>query len=580
MKLMNASCLAATMLVAGAASAAEVLVTQNISTSTTWTADNTYNLQTQIYVLPGATLTIQPGTVIASTTNLGGSLAICRGARIVANGTNDLPIIFTSKADVATWTAGNPKTGTARVAMNEWGNLTVMGRAYVGKYGNGAPSTNTAAPSAANFAQMEGLTGSSSTDPNVIYGGGDDLDSSGTFSYVSLRYGGKVIGLGNELNGLSLGGIGKETVIDHIEIYNNVDDGIEIWGGTVNVQYFSIWNIGDDSLDIDQGWRGKAQFGLIVQGYSGNASQGSGTGDNILEIDGAEKSDAQPVTTGVVYNLTCIGQTGSTGGDTAVEFRDNANLQVRNSIFMDVGEQVFRNINTDGEATGGQTGYGHNGTLSYAARWTTPYNTYSSVNAFANPASAYQAQVDGNLIDVRDCVFYNNLNASAYSEANTYGVFTSGNNVNAGTSAANPTAMPIAAITKGAAVNPNGSLIIRPVTSIDPRAANAAVTSVGTAPNDGFFEQAQFRGAFSSTGNWLCGWTAVDAYGINVAPPGGCVIAAPCPADLNGDGVVGGADLGALLSAWGSTGGDVNDSGDTDGADLGIMLSAWGNCQQ
>jgi hypothetical protein len=580
MKLMNASCLAATMLVAGAASAAEVLVTQNISTSTTWTADNTYNLQTQIYVLPGATLTIQPGTVIASTTNLGGSLAICRGARIVANGTNDLPIIFTSKADVATWTAGNPKTGTARVAMNEWGNLTVMGRAYVGKYGNGAPSTNTAAPSAANFAQMEGLTGSSSTDPNVIYGGGDDLDSSGTFSYVSLRYGGKVIGLGNELNGLSLGGIGKETVIDHIEIYNNVDDGIEIWGGTVNVQYFSIWNIGDDSLDIDQGWRGKAQFGLIVQGYSGNAAQGSGVGDNILEIDGAEKSDAQPVTTGVVYNLTCIGQTGSTGGDTAVEFRDNANLQVRNSIFMDVGEQVFRNINTDGEATGGQTGYGHNGTLSYAARWTTPYNTYSSVNAFANPASAYQAQVDGNLIDVRDCVFYNNLNASAYTEANTYGVFTSGNNVNAGTSAANPTAMPIAAITKGTAVNPNGSLIIRPVTSIDPRAANAAVTSVGSAPNDGFFEQAQFRGAFSSTGNWLCGWTAVDAYGINVAPPGGCVIAAPCPADLNGDGVVGGADLGGLLAAWGTNGGDIDGNGDTDGADLGIMLSAWGNCQQ
>ena len=580
MKLMNASCLAATMLVAGAASAAEVLVSQNISTSTTWTADNTYNLQTQIYVLPGATLTIQPGTVIASTTNLGGSLAICRGARIVANGTNDLPIIFTSKADVATWTAGNPKTGTARVAMNEWGNLTVMGRAYVGKYGNGAPSTNTAAPSAANFAQMEGLTGSSSTDPNVIYGGGDDLDSSGTFSYVSLRYGGKVIGLGNELNGLSLGGIGKETVIDHIEIYNNVDDGIEIWGGTVNVQYFSIWNIGDDSLDIDQGWRGKAQFGLIVQGYSGNASQGSGTGDNILEIDGAEKSDAQPVTTGVVYNLTCIGQTGSTGGDTAVEFRDNANLQVRNSIFMDVGEQVFRNINTDGEATGGQTGYGHNGTLSYAARWTTPYNTYSTVNAFANPAQAYQAQVDGNLIDVRDCVFYNNLNASAYSEANTYGVFTSGNNVNAGTSAANPTAMPIAAITKGAAVNPNGSLIIRPVTSIDPRAANAAVTSVGTAPNDGFFEQAQFRGAFSSTGNWLCGWTAVDAYGINVAPPGGCVVAAPCPADLNGDGVVGGADLGGLLAAWGTNGGDIDGNGDTDGADLGVLLAGWGNCPE
>jgi hypothetical protein len=579
MKLMNASCLAATLLVAGAANAADILITQNISTSTTWTADNTYNLQTQIYVLPGATLTIEPGTVVASTTNLGGSMAICRGARVIAIGTNERPIIFTSTADVATWTNNDPKTGTPRIAMNEWGNVTVMGRAYVGKYGNGAPAGNTAAPSAANYALMEGLVPVSPTDPNVIYGGGDDLDSSGTFSYCSLRYGGKVIGLGNELNGLSLGGIGKETIIDHIDIWNNVDDGIEIWGGTVNLQYFSVWNIGDDSLDIDQGWRGKAQFGLIVQGYSGNAAQGSGVGDNMLEIDGAEKSDAQPVTTGVCYNLTLIGQAG-TGGDTGVEFRDNANLQIRNSIFMDVGEQCFRNQNTDGEATGGQTGYGFNGTPTYAQRWSTPYSTYSSVNAFANPAQAYQAQVDGNLIDVRDCVFYNNLAANAYTEANTYGVFTSGNNVNAGTLAANPTALPIAAIIKGAAVNPNGSLIIRPVISIDPRAAGAAVSSVGSAPDDGFYEPAPFRGAFSSTGNWLCGWTAADAFGINMAPPGGCVIAAPCPADLNGDGVVGGADLGQLLSSWGSTGGDIDDSGDTDGADLGVMVAAWGNCPQ
>ena len=68
---------------------------------------------------------------------------------------------------------------------------------------------------------------------------------------------------------------------------NNVDDGIEIWGGTVNIKYFNIWNIGDDSFDIDQGWRGKAQFILIVQGYSTNASQGSGVGDNCIETDGA-----------------------------------------------------------------------------------------------------------------------------------------------------------------------------------------------------------------------------------------------------------------------------------------------------
>jgi hypothetical protein len=149
---------------------------------------------------------------------------------------------------------------------------------------------------------MEGLVAAFPGDTKVLYGGGNDDDDSGSISYLSLRYGGKVVGLNNELNGLSLGGIGRNTDIHHVEIMNNVDDGIEIWGGTVNLKYFSIWNVGDDSLDIDQGWRGKAQFGLIVQGYSANAAQGSGVGDNCIEIDGAEQSDYQPVTTGTIYN--------------------------------------------------------------------------------------------------------------------------------------------------------------------------------------------------------------------------------------------------------------------------------------
>ena len=154
------------------------------------------------------------------------------------------------------------------------------------------------------------------------YGGGNDDDDSGTLDYVSIRYGGRVVGLNNELNGLSLGGIGRGTDIDFVEIMNNVDDGIEIWGGTVNLKHFSIWNIGDDSLDIDQGWRGKAQFGLIVQGYSLDANQGSGVGDNCIEMDGAEDSDYQPVTTASLYNMTVIGQ--PVDGDGATAWRDNA----------------------------------------------------------------------------------------------------------------------------------------------------------------------------------------------------------------------------------------------------------------
>jgi hypothetical protein len=561
----------AIILCASGASAAEILVTQNIATSTTWTADNTYNLQQQVYVLPGATLTIEPGTIIASTANLGGSLAVTRGARIFARGTQENPIIFTSKADVATWTDGNPKTGTWRAVCNEWGNLTIMGRAYISE---NAVTSNTATFNANNIAAMEGLIGSSANDPNVLYGGGNDDDDSGSLSYVSFRYGGRVIGLNNELNGLSLGGIGRQTVIDHMEIMNNVDDGIEIWGGTVNLQYFSIWNIGDDSFDIDQGWRGKAQFGLIVQGYSANASQGSGVGDNAIEIDGAEQSDYQPVTTCVMYNMTVIGDRGTTGAngcDHGVAYRDNARVQIRNSIFMDLGERVVRLDNVDGD---GGAGYGHNGTLSWAATWTTPYNSYSTVNAPANPEFFYRAQVDGNLNEIKDSVFFNNTNASAYSDADAVGVRDAGNNN------VTATASPIVSLTRGPTVSPTATLRISPVIGIDPRAANDATTSVGTAPNDGFFEQANYRGAFSPQTHWLCSWTAADAYGFVTAPAGSCSVGAACPADINGSGIVDASDLTQLLAAWGSDLGtaDIDGNGTVDGLDLSAVLAAWGPC--
>ncbi len=556
------------------ANAAEILVTADIATSTTWTADNTYNLQGQIYVLPGATLTIEPGTVIASTTNLGGSLAVTRGARIIAIGTQSEPIIFTSKADVATWTAGNPKTGTLRVACNEWGNLTIMGRAYISE--NATPG-NTATFNANNVAVMEGLTQSSPSDTRPLYGGGQDDDNSGSLSFVSFRYGGKVIGLNNELNGLSLGGIGRETVIDHMEIMNNVDDGIEIWGGTVNLNYFSIWNVGDDSLDVDQGWRGKAQFGLIVQGYSANASQGSGVGDNAIEIDGAEQSDYQPVTTAVLYNMTVIGDRGTTGAngcDHGIAYRDNARVQIRQSIFMDLGEQLVKIDNVDGD---GGAGYGFNGSHTWASTWTTPASVFPTWNASANPQNFYKAQVDGMLNEIKDSVMFNNTFSQAYTEANARGVFAKANaNVIS-------TSSPIVSITRGPVASPTATLRINPVTSIDPRAAGAAVTAalVAPAPNDGFFTPVTYRGAFSPTENWLCDWTAADAFGLTNPTAGQCPAETDCPADLNGDGQVNASDLGTLLSLWGTAGGIVTGK-NTDGVwsadDLASLLATWGSC--
>lgn len=527
--------------VAGSAGAAEVLVTADIATSTTWTKNNTYNLQGQIYVLPGATLTIEAGTVIASTTNLGGALAVTRDARIVALGTAEEPIIFTSKADVATWTNGDPKTGTWRPTCNEWGNLTICGRGYIGKYGTGAIAGNTAAPNANNVAVMEGLTQSSSTDSRPLYGGGNDFDYSGVLKYCSFRYGGKVIGLGNELNGISLGGIGKETVIDYVEVMNNVDDGIEIWGGTVDLKHFQVWNIGDDSIDLDHGWRGRGQFGLIVTGYSRIAASGSGFLDSQFEVDGAAKSDAQPVTTCAFYNVTSIGQPLATGRH-ALKYRDGARVQYNNCIFMDSGAEMVRNDGTDGEATDGQTGYGHNGTLTFAACWTTDFNVTSTVNPFSNPAERYMAQTGGKLCQITDTVFFNNANASAYTTANTVGVFNAANNN------VQATVRPIVLIERGANVT-NGSQIVQPVTRLDPRAAGDAVTSVGMAPANSFYAPAKYRGAFGANDNWAYGWSAASAYGFLVAPP---VDGPACPADLNDDGSVNGDDLGQLLGSWGS----------------------------
>ena len=496
--------LAASVLLTGAAQAAEVLVTTNIVGSQTWTANNTYNLQGQIYVLPGATLTIEAGTVIASDTGIGGSLAVSRGAQIFVNGTSANPVIMTSKADVATWTNGNPQTGTWRAAANEWGNLTIMGAGYVSENGTVG---NVPTPTAANVAAMEGLVAAFPGDTKVLYGGGNDDDDSGSIHYLSMRYGGKVIGLNNELNGLSLGGVGRNTDIDHVEIMNNVDDGIEIWGGTVNLKHFSIWNIGDDSLDIDQGWRGKAQFGLIVQGYSLNASQGSGVGDNLIEVDGAEQSDWQPVTTGTIYNMTLIGQPVS--GDHGTAWRDNARLQVRNSVMMDLGERLVAFDNVDGD---GGAGYGNNGTLSWANTWLTDYNIYSTVNAPANPAAFYPVQTSGKLAEISDSVFFRNLNGSAYTEATARGVFNVGNN-NVLTPGFADVDSPVKTLTRGPAVVLVSTTML-PVTFLDPRPANAALTSVGSAPNDGFFTPASYRGAFAPGENWLDGWTASSAFGF------------------------------------------------------------------
>jgi hypothetical protein len=457
---------------------------------------------------------------------------------------------MTSTTDTATWTGGDPKTGTWHEGCNEWGNLTLMGDAYVSAshYAGDPVGDNTKFFTGLNEKQMEGLTEASLS----MYGGDNDDDDSGSISYLSLRYGGKVVGQANELNGLSLGGIGRETDIHHVEIMNNVDDGIEIWGGTVNLKYVAIWNVGDDSFDIDEGWRGKAQFVLIVQGYSINASQGSGVGDNCFETDGAEDCDAQPVTTATIYNATVIGQ--YDGGDGGTTWRDNARIQYRNCVFMDIGEELVRFDNADGDGALGYDGSGKyastggytqdqvnavwqdvpaDGTLSFEDTWLTnaqaPYAQRGLANAYSDEAGTvaltdeeldaiYPVQVDGKLAEITNSVFWGR-STDSHEMADEVGVLAHASNVDLGT-AANSGDMPIQTLDRAATSVTRGGKTMWPVETLNPCAANAALTVYqgNTAPADGFFTPAPFRGAFSKDNNWLKGWTAAAAYNMLAYP--------------------------------------------------------------
>ena len=228
------------------------VITSNITSNTTWYADTVYQLGGRITVTSGATLTIQPGTVIKGEAGTGSNataLLVARGGKLMAEGTASLPIIFTSVADEITpemVAAGNFASPNLDPTVNGlWGGLIVLGNAKI------SPKPGTAGELLE--VQIEGIP---TSDPNGLYGGNNDADNSGSIKYVSLRHGGTNIGSGNEINGMTFGGVGSGTVVENIEIVANQDDGVEWFGGTVSAKNVVVWNAGDDGLDTDQSWAG------------------------------------------------------------------------------------------------------------------------------------------------------------------------------------------------------------------------------------------------------------------------------------------------------------------------------------
>jgi hypothetical protein len=259
------------------------------------------------------------------------------------------------------------------------------------------------------------------------------------------------------------------------------------------------------------------------------ANQGGGIGDNCIEMDGAEESYHQPVTTSTIYNMTVVGMPLSNGGDHGTAWRANARVQIRNSIFMDLGERLVSYDNSDGDVPNADDGYGASGTLNFPTTWNTAYTATSAVNPPINPGAFYTVQTSGNLCEIKDSVFYNNLHASAYTEASNIGTaagLPSGLNLLTAPGYNNVVgaSSPITSITRAAPL-PIGGFSMQRVLTLNPAPANDALLSVAAAPNDGFFTPAMYRGAFAPSTtigwNWLCGWTASEAFGFTPPPVAG-----------------------------------------------------------
>jgi hypothetical protein len=295
----------------------EVIVDANITSDVTWSSDKVYVLAGRIAVESGATLTIDAGTIIKGQAGSGANataLLIARGATLNANGTADAPIIMTSVADeimpsdVAAGNFGSPNLDNDQNGL--WGGLLVLGN---------APISADAAE-----ASIEGIP---ANDPNGRYGGSAADDNSGSITYVSVRHGGSNIGEGNEINGITLGGVGSGTTIENVEVVANQDDGIEWFGGTVNVTNALVWNAGDDAIDTDQEWAGTLDNFIVVQGSNS---------DHALELDGGEGTITNVKFT--LQNGTCKGyiDEDTLGGEYA-DFRSKVQCIVNNVYFFNFG---------------------------------------------------------------------------------------------------------------------------------------------------------------------------------------------------------------------------------------------------
>jgi len=461
--------------------------------SRTLTCNNLYILDTRYYVLAGQDLFIEPGTVIKAQDNAGvaHAIIITRDGQIWANGSEACPIIMTSTADALNGTYAVTNRGV-------WGSLIVLGRAYTNK--RTADGDVTATPTN-GVGTIEGLA----VDNRHLYGNpiGTEIntDNSGVLRYVSLRHGGEIVGANNEINGLTMGGVGSGTTIDHVEVIANKDDAFEWFGGTVNSKYLVAMHCDDDYADWDQGFNGKVQFFYGVQGPD-NSGGANNQGDNGFECDGDDAAtnlgNGGIASNPMIYNATIISRNIN---DEAIEGKERTNGSIINSIFA--RSQQGLNMTTAVEALWNAGSFNVKNCTFQGV--TNPLRINGAVPPVGPGAHDKFYTTDGNLA----------VAAQSLIDA-TYTL--TGNNV----------------ITDR----------VNPV----PSAVAAAATTTLNPPVDGFFTGAKYRGAFQPGAEpWTQGWTLAAALGLDLAAVSGC------DGDLDGDADIDSFDFSIFVNAFGDT---------------------------
>jgi hypothetical protein len=273
-----------------------------ITSNETWTRNNIYRLSGFVYVDSLATVTIESGTLIYGEKSTKGALIVTRGGKLIAQGTACQPIVFTSEQP-----AGSRAPG-------DWGGIILLGRATTNQPGG--------------TAIIEG--GVDDGEGNGTYGGGsnpDDNDNSGILQYVRIEYPGIAFQPNNEINGLTMGGVGRGTTIDHVQVSWAGDDAYEWFGGTVNCKYLIAYRSVDDDFDSDNGYNGKIQYAVGLR----DPNVADISGSNGFETDNdATGTTNLPQTNPLFSNVSIFGPLATTSTSINSNYKRGAHIR-RNS---------------------------------------------------------------------------------------------------------------------------------------------------------------------------------------------------------------------------------------------------------